>query len=181
MLPVLLALALAAPVQKDLRARDIGEVAPEGHASSRRGPALEAFSDAEVARRLRALERANRRSFSDERALAIQALRDEVERRRSEREWDLELRRREAREAAANAELEARARAEAERQRAVDEVADRVVALARRQAEEEERERVEAEAAARRRRAARWTALGVAALLGLGGAAVWARRGLYRK
>ncbi len=128
-LTLLLVASTAAGAPPRGGSRDVAVI--HGDGSGGAGRDLSRLSEAELARRLHALERENRRAFSDERVLRIDAFRAELERRRAERDWDAETRRREAADAAANAKLEERVRVDEQRRRDLDEVAERALAAAR--------------------------------------------------
>jgi type IV secretory pathway VirB10-like protein len=169
MLALLLALSLGQSPAAPPPHRDVAVIDPTGRTSGTPRPALAELPDAELERRIAALKKENKRAFSDRRSLLIQELDAEKERRRGEREWEVEGKRREAESAAANAKLEAQYLAEQNRQRESDEAARSALAAARAAAEEEARVEAELQAADHRRTLLRWGALGA---LGLAAVAI---------
>lgn len=132
---------------------------------------LEGLSDQELARRVERLRAENRRAFSDRRALFIDRLVEEQERRRHEREWDASEKAKQAEAEAAAARAEAEFQAEQAQRREALAVEQRMVAVARARSDREAELAAEERAIEERQARVRWVglgAVGAAVLAGLG-------------
>lgn len=169
-LPLLLSLTLfqAAPARTS---RDVATIPAPGGAIATRD--LSAIPDADLARRIGELRAEQKRGFSDRRALLLEKLLEEQERRRHEREWDAAEQARRAAAEAESAREEARFQAEEASRREALAAEQRLVATARAQAARDEELAAEELAIELRQTRTRWLALGALAAVVVGGAA-WA-------
>jgi len=174
-LPLLLTvtLAQAAPARA---ARDVASIPAPGSPTATRD--LSQVPDANLARRIGELKAENGRAFSDRRALLLEKLLEEQDRRRHEREWDAAEQGRRAAAEAETARQEALYQAEEQKRREALAAEQRMVAAARAQVAREEELAAEERAIERRQALTRWVGLGAVALAALvaGGWALARRR-----
>jgi len=170
MLALFLYLAVSqAPVGKIVGSRDLATIPAPGAADA--SADLDAVPDAELAKRIARLRVENRASFSDRRAMLLERLMEEQERRRHDREWEADEQRRRAVVEAETARQEAAFQA-AEVKRAEALAAEqRMVAAAKVQAARDAELAAEERAIEERQARTRWLALGALAAAVVGGGA----------